>query len=98
VTKSCHVAVYNECKRYAVFRTMTICNSMQFFNCIILSVCVHNVFTLETPTLKKRAVLVGTAMSTSNVSLITLYVSGVGMLTLLAETPVIGVTKVRYIL
>jgi len=35
--------------------------------------------------------------STSNVSLITLHVSGVGMLTLHAETPVIGVTKVRYI-
>jgi hypothetical protein len=53
---------------------------------------------LETPTLKKIAVLVGTAVSTSNVTLITLHVSGVGMLTLHAETPVIGVTKVTYIL
>jgi hypothetical protein len=54
------------------------------------------VFRLATPTLKKRAVLVGSAVSTSNVGLITLHVSGVGMLTLHAETPVIGVTKVRY--
>ena len=59
--------------------------------------CVHSVFRLETPALKKRAVLVGTAVSTSNVSIITLHVSGVGMLTLHAETPVIGVTKVKYI-
>ena len=59
--------------------------------------CVHNVFRLVKPTVKKKAVLVGTAVSTSNVSLITLHVSGVGMLTLHAETPVIGVTKVRYI-
>lgn len=55
-------------------------------------------FRLETPTLKKRAVLVGTAVSASNVSLITLHVSGVEMLILHAETPVIDVTKVRYIL
>jgi len=53
------------------------------------------VFRLEKPKVKKKAVLVGTAVSTLNVSLSTLHVLGVGMLTLHAETPVIGVRYIK---